>query len=112
MEYLHQKVKKDPTALKPLAAYTDSKVLQLEVNGICPPGMMDCMFSDKVDKMSSNSVYQTFHLSSVLTETQLPWGECEQTRVSDSSANLPLEEGNLFHYLKVFYSLGVKAFIP
>lgn len=61
---------------------------------------------------SSNSVYQTFHLSSVLTETQLPWGEWEQTRVSDSSANLPLEEGNLSHYLKVFYSLGVKAFIP
>lgn len=63
-------------------------------------------------RWSSNSVFQTFHLSSVLTEIQLPWGEWEQTRVSDSSANLPLEEGNLSHCLKVFYSLGVKAFIP
>lgn len=63
-------------------------------------------------RWSFNSVYQTFHLCSVLTETQLPWGEWEQTRVSDSSANLPLEEGNISHYLKVFYSLGVKAFIP
>lgn len=42
------KSQKRPDSTDTTGSFTDSKVLQLEVNGIGPPGMMDCMFSDKV----------------------------------------------------------------
>lgn len=73
MEYLHQRIKKRPNS-------TDTTGSLHRHQSVTDWGKWN-LFACFQIRWSSNSVYQIYHLSSVLTETQLPEGEWEQTKV-------------------------------